>query len=128
LRTYETPFRLFTWALDWAFGEELNDNEVSLADQMRLWEQDELRKIQEEGLNRFPQGRITYGAIEEQGLDLGRLYKDLRGMGAGMHTGLEQVDNQVGAEWQADVWIRTSSWILEAIGGGYQEGWRTYVV
>jgi hypothetical protein len=62
------------------------------------------------------------GTVEEQGLDLGRLYGDLPGMGIGRHMGLEQVDNQVGAEWQADEWIPTSVWILEAIGGGHQEG------
>jgi hypothetical protein len=36
--------------MDWAFGEEMNDSEVSLADQMRLWEQDGLREMQEEGI------------------------------------------------------------------------------
>jgi hypothetical protein len=60
--------------------------------------------------------------VEEQDLDLGRLYEELWGIGIGRHTGLEQVDNQVGAEWQADEWIRTSVWILGAIGGGHQEG------
>jgi hypothetical protein len=50
VHTYEPPFRLFIWAMDWAFGEELNDSEVSLADQMRMWEQDELRKMREEGI------------------------------------------------------------------------------
>jgi hypothetical protein len=47
--TYETPFRLFTWALDWAFGEELNDGEISLSDQMRMWERDELRIFRKRG-------------------------------------------------------------------------------
>jgi hypothetical protein len=32
VHTYEAPFRLFTWALDWAFGEDQNESEVSLAD------------------------------------------------------------------------------------------------
>jgi hypothetical protein len=36
VQTYETPFGLFRWAMDLAFGEELNDGEVSLADQMRM--------------------------------------------------------------------------------------------
>jgi hypothetical protein len=47
-----------------------------------------------------------------------------RHTGIGRHSGLEQVDNQVGAEWQADEWIRTQVWILEVIGGGNQEGLR----
>jgi hypothetical protein len=85
-QTYETPLMLFTWALDWAFGEELNEGEVSLADQMRMWEQDELRKMQEERLARFPQGQARIGVIEEQGLDLGRLSEQLRGMGTRVET------------------------------------------
>jgi hypothetical protein len=107
---YETPFRLFTWAMDWAFGEELSDSEVSLPDQMKMWEQDELRKMQKEGLSHrspFRQGRAMTGTVEEQGLDLGRLYEEWRGMGIGRSRNQEQVENQVGAEWQADEWIRT---------------------
>jgi hypothetical protein len=47
---YETTFREFTWVMDWAFGEELLDGEISLAEKMGMWEQDELRKMQEEGI------------------------------------------------------------------------------
>jgi hypothetical protein len=34
--TYEFGFRLFTWAMDWAFDEATNDDEIPLAVQMRL--------------------------------------------------------------------------------------------
>jgi hypothetical protein len=88
VHTYETPFRLFTWAMDWAFGEERNDGEVSLADQMKMWEQDKLRKMQEDGLasrSPFTQWRTMNGPVEEEGLGLGRLYGELRGLGHSRH-------------------------------------------
>jgi hypothetical protein len=31
--------------MDWAFDEEANDDEVPLAVQMRMWEEDERRKV-----------------------------------------------------------------------------------
>jgi hypothetical protein len=46
----EPAFRVFTWAIYWAFGEEMNDDEIPLAVQMRLWEEEERRKMQEEGI------------------------------------------------------------------------------
>jgi hypothetical protein len=56
--------------MDWAFGEELNDSEVSLVDQMRMWEQDELRKMQEEGTRSpFTQWRTVNEALRDEGLD-----------------------------------------------------------
>jgi hypothetical protein len=34
-QTYETAFWLFTWAFDWVFGEDQNDNDfVSGADEI----------------------------------------------------------------------------------------------
>jgi hypothetical protein len=36
VHAYETPLRLFTWALDWTFGEDQNESEFSLADEMRM--------------------------------------------------------------------------------------------
>jgi hypothetical protein len=66
---YETPFRLFTCAMDWEFGEELNDSEGSLADQMKMWEQDELRKMQEQGLGHqspFTQRRTMNGTARKK--------------------------------------------------------------
>jgi hypothetical protein len=96
----------------------LNDNEVSLVDQIRLWEQDELRKMQEEGLSPFARWRT----VEEQGLDLGKLYEELLGLGIDRFMNLDQVEDQVGAGWTPDEWIQTPVWILEAIGGGHQEG------
>jgi hypothetical protein len=121
--THETPFRLFVWEMDWAFGEEMNDSEVLLADQMRGWEQEQLRKMQEEGiLSPFTQWRTVNEEVEKEGLDLGRLYKELRSLGRGRHTGLNRGNEQVDTEWQPDGWIRTSVWILEAVGGGHQEG------
>jgi hypothetical protein len=95
VHTYETPFRLFTWALDWAFGDELNDNEVSLADQMRLWERDELRNMHEEGLRPFTKWRTVPGTLEDRGLDLGRLYGEMRGMGHGWFMNIDQVEDQI---------------------------------
>jgi hypothetical protein len=47
---YEPGFRVFTWAMDWAFSEEANNDEIPLAVQMRMWEEDGLRKMQEEGI------------------------------------------------------------------------------
>jgi hypothetical protein len=91
IHTSETPFRLFIWAMDWAFNEEINDSEVSLADQMRLWEQDELRKMQEEGIrSQFTQWRAMNEEVEEEGLNLGRLYEELRRLGRSRHTGLNR--------------------------------------
>jgi hypothetical protein len=119
---YEVPFRLFTWAMDWAFGDEWNDGEVSLADQMRMWEQDELGKMQEEGIRiQFTQWRTRNEEVLEEGLNLGRLYEELRRLGRDGHTRLNRDQEQVGGEWQPDKWIRTSVWILEEIGGGHQE-------
>jgi hypothetical protein len=78
--------------------------------------------MQEEGIrSSFTQWRTMNEEVEEEGLDLGRLYEELRRLGSGRHTGLERGNEQVDVEWQADEWIRTSTWILEAIGGGHQE-------
>jgi hypothetical protein len=44
IHRYEPAFRVFTWAWDWAFGEETNEDEIPLAVQMRMWEEHELRK------------------------------------------------------------------------------------
>jgi hypothetical protein len=41
------PHQVFTWVLG-AFGELEEEQDMSLAGQMRIWEQDELREIQEE--------------------------------------------------------------------------------
>jgi hypothetical protein len=60
--------------------------------------------------------------VKEEGLDLGRLNEELRRLGRGRHTGLKRGHEQVDVEWQPDEWIRTSVWILDAIGGGHQEG------
>jgi hypothetical protein len=46
---YEVSFQLFSWEMDWAFDEVANEDEIQLAVQMRMWEEDELRKMQEEG-------------------------------------------------------------------------------
>jgi hypothetical protein len=116
-QTRETPFRLFTWALDWAFGEDQNERKVSMAEQMRLWEQDELRNVKEEGLSQFARRRTVTGEAEDLGLDFSRLYEELRGMGHGKFTNVNRVEDRVGAGWRPDEWIRTSVWILEAIGG-----------
>jgi hypothetical protein len=48
------------------------------------------------------------------------LYEELRSLGRGKHTGLKRGNEQAEGEWQPDEWIRTSVWILEAIGGGHQ--------
>jgi hypothetical protein len=47
---YEPGYRVLTWAMDWAFSEETDEEEIPLAVQMRLWEEDERRKMQEEGI------------------------------------------------------------------------------
>jgi branched-subunit amino acid aminotransferase/4-amino-4-deoxychorismate lyase len=89
---------------------------------MRIWEEDEARKIQEEGIRSpFTQWRTMNGEVFEEGLNLGRLYEELRRLGRDRHT-KNQVQEQVDREWQPDEWIQTSVWILEEIGGGYQEG------
>jgi hypothetical protein len=100
---------------------------ISLAEQMRLWEQDELHKMQEEGQSPFARGQTVSREVNDHGLDLGRLYEELRGFRHGTSTNLDQVEGQVGAGWRPYEWIRTSVCILEAIGGGHREGWH-YVV
>jgi hypothetical protein len=119
----EPTFRVFTWAMDWAFSEEANDDEIPLPVQMRMWEEDELRKMQEEGIRSlFTQWRTRKEEELEEGLNLGRLYEELRRLSRDRHTRVDQDQEQVGREWQPDEWIRTSVWILEEIGGGHQEG------
>jgi hypothetical protein len=113
-------FRVFTWALDLAFGEELNDGEIPLAVQMRMWEEGELRKMQEEGI-RSPFTQLRTRNEPDEGLNLGRLYEELRCLGRDRHTRTNQDQEQIGREWQPDEWIRTSVWILEEIMGGHQE-------
>jgi hypothetical protein len=109
--------------MDWAFSEETPDDEIPLAVQMRLWEEDELRKMQEEGIRSpFTQWRTRNENEPDEGLNLGRLYEELRPLGRDRHTRMGQDQEQVGREWQPDEWIRTSVWILEELGGGHQEG------
>jgi hypothetical protein len=120
---YEPGYRVFTWAMDWAFGEEANDDEIPLAVQMRLWEEDEARKMQEEGIRSpFTQWRTINGEVWEEGSSLGRLYEELRRLGRDRHTRMNQVQEQVDRKWQPDEWIQTAVWILEEIWGGHQEG------
>jgi hypothetical protein len=121
--TYEPGYRVFTWAMDWAFNEAINEELVPLAVQMRLWEEDEMRKMQEEG-SRSPFTKWRTGNVEEhdEGLDLGRLYEELKSLGHNRHTRIGQEQEQVSREWQPDEWIRTSVWMMEELGGGHQEG------
>jgi hypothetical protein len=119
----EPEYRMFTWALDLAFDEATNDDEVPLAVQMRLWEEDEMRKMQEEGIRSpFTQWRTRNEDEPDEGLNLGRLYEELRRLGRDRHTWMGQGQEQVGGEWQPDEWIWTSVWILEEIGGGHSAG------
>jgi hypothetical protein len=120
--TYEPGYTVFTWAMDWAF-DEANDDEVPLAVQMRLWEEDEKRKMHEEGIRSpFTQWRTRNKEEPDEGLNLGRLYEELRRLGRDRHTRMNQEKEQVGREWQPDEWTRTSVWILKELGGGHQEG------
>jgi hypothetical protein len=121
--TVEPAFRVFTWAMDWAFEESTSEEEIPLAVQMRLWEEDEKRKMQEEGIRSpFTKWRARNVEEPDEGLNLGRLYEELRSLGRDRHTRIGQEQEQVGREWQPDEWIRTSVWILEELGGGHQEG------
>jgi hypothetical protein len=98
--TVEPAFRVFTWAMDWAFDEATNEDEVPLAVQMRLWEEDEMRKMQEEGIRSpFMQWRTRHVEEPDEGLDLGRLYEELRSLGRNRHTRIGQEQEQVGREW-----------------------------
>jgi hypothetical protein len=119
--TFEPGYRVFTWALDWAFDEATNDEEIPLAVQMRMWEEDEMRKMQEES-RRSPFIRWQTRNVEEQdeGLDLGRLYEELRNLGRDRHTRSGQEQDQAGREWRPDEWIQTSVWILEELGRNSQ--------
>jgi hypothetical protein len=91
-------------------------------DLMRTWEQDELRKMQEEGIRSpFTQWRARNEEVLEEGLNSGQLYEELRRLGHSRHTRLNRDQEQAGGEWEPDEWIRTSVWILEEIGGGHQE-------
>jgi hypothetical protein len=125
--TFEPGYRVFTWALDWAFDEAMNEEEIPLAVLMKMWEEDEMRKMQEEGL-RSPLTHWRTLNVEEQekGLDLNRLYEELRSLGRDRHTRRGQEQEQVGREGRPDEWIRTSVWILEELGrnsqvDGFQE-------
>jgi hypothetical protein len=121
--TYEPGYRVFTWAMDLAFNEATNEEEIPLAMQMRLWEEDERRKMQEEGIRSpFTQRRARNEEEPDEGLNLGRLLEELRRLGRDRHTRMSQEQEQVGREWQPDEWIRTSVWIMEELRGGHQEG------
>jgi hypothetical protein len=101
--TYEPGYRVFTWEMDWAFDEASNDDEIPLAVQMRLWEEDERRKMQEEGIRSpFTKWRTRNFEEPDEGLDLGRLYEELRSLGRNRHTRTGQEQEQVGREWQPD--------------------------
>jgi hypothetical protein len=120
--TYEPGYRVFTWAMDWAFDEATNEDEIPLAVQMRLWEEDERRKMKEERTqSSFTQWRTQIVEEPDEGLNLGRLYEELRSLGHNHHTRIRQEQEQAGREWQPDEWIRTSVWILEELGGNHQE-------
>jgi hypothetical protein len=70
---YDPGYRVFTWAMDWAFDEARNEDEIPLAVQMRLWEEDERRKMQEEGIRSpFTQWRTRNEEEPDEGLNLGR--------------------------------------------------------
>jgi hypothetical protein len=119
----EPAFRVFTWAMDWASGEETNDDEIPLAVQMKMWEEDELGKMQKDGIRSpFTQWRTRNEEVPDEGLNFGRLYEELRRLGRDRHTRMNQDQEQVGRERQPDEWIRTSVWILEELWGGHQEG------
>jgi hypothetical protein len=171
----EPAFRVFTWAMDWAFVESADEDEIPLAVQMRLWEEDERRKMQEEGFRSpFTQWRVRNDEVKtaaiiqiaqenedeiplavqmrlweederrkmqeegirstftqwrtrndeepDEGLNLGRLCEELRSLGRNRQTRIGQEQEQDGWEWQPDEWIRTSVWILDELGGGHQEG------
>jgi hypothetical protein len=119
--TFEPGYRVFTWAMDWAFDEARNEDEIPLAVQMRLWEEDEMRKMREEGIRSpFTQWRTLSDEEPDEGLNLGRLYEELRSLGRNRHTRMGQEQEQVGREWQPDEWIRTSVWIIEELGRSYQ--------
>jgi hypothetical protein len=121
--TYEPGYMVFTWAMDWAFDEARNEDEIPLAVQMRLWEEDERRKMQEEGIRSpFTQWRARNAGEPDEGLNLGRLNEELRSLGRDRHTRMGQEQEQVGRDWQPDEWIRTSVWMMEELGGGHQEG------
>jgi hypothetical protein len=121
--TVEPAFRVFTWAMDWAFYEATNEDEIPLAVQMRLWEEHEMRKMQGEGIRSpFMKWRTRNVEETDEGLDLSRLYEELRSLGRNRHTRIGQEQEQVGRGWQPDEWIRTSVWMMEELWGGHQEG------
>jgi hypothetical protein len=121
--TLEPAFRVFTSAMDWAFVDSADEDEIPLAVQMRLWEEDEMRKMQEEGIRSpFTKWRARNVEEPDESLNLGRLYEELRSLGHSRHTRIGQEQEQVGREWEPDEWIRTAVWILEELGGGHQEG------
>jgi hypothetical protein len=127
--TVERPSRVFTWAMDWAFVESTDEEEIPLAVQMRLWEEDERRKMMEEGTRSpFTQWRTRNVEEPDEGLNLGRLYEELRSLGRNRHTRIGQEQEQTGRKWQPDEWIRTSVWILEELGAATRREWHTYVV
>jgi hypothetical protein len=68
--TYETPIWFFTWALDWAFGrDQVDEQEIPLEEQLRMWEKDELRKIQEEHERSSGPSHVVVGSGAEQKAD-----------------------------------------------------------
>jgi hypothetical protein len=78
--------------------------------------------MQEEGIRSpFTKWRARNVEEPDEGLNLGRLYEELRSLGRNRHTRIGQEQEQVGREWQPDEWIRTSVWMIEELGGGHQE-------
>jgi hypothetical protein len=119
--TFEPGYRVFTWAMVWAFDVARNEDEIPLAVQMRLWEEDEMRRMEEEGgRSPFTQWRTMNVEEQDQGLNLGRLYEELIRLGRNRHTRIDQEQEQGGRERQPDEWIRTSVWIIEELGRSCQ--------
>jgi hypothetical protein len=79
--------------------------------------------MQEEGIRSpFTKWRTRNVEEPDEGLNLGRLYEELRSLGRNRHTRIDQEHEQDEREWQPDEWIRTAVWILEELGDGHQEG------
>jgi hypothetical protein len=115
----ETPFQLFTRALDWAF--EQGEQEIPLEE----W--DELRKIQEEHKRSSGPSHVAEGCGNVHRLDVNRTWEELKQLMCERSSGPIHVVVGGSAAQEADEWIRTSVWILEELADGHQGRWRWVV-
>jgi hypothetical protein len=113
-QTNELPCQAFTWALDWAF--ERDEHENPLAEQMKLWEQNELRKIREEDKRSSGLSHVDVGGGDVH-LNVNRTWEELTQVMCERSSGPNHVVDGGCVAQEAYESIRISVRILEELEG-----------